>query len=68
MLKYYTIGGKQYQFEEGSQPAEAVELKKDKQSAESAAPEPAETLEKEKAPANKAAPKLANKNRKAGSK
>ena len=74
MLKYYIIRGKQYQYEEGSQPAGAVEFKKVKPSKKAVAqepaetPEPAETLEKAEMPANKAAPKPANKRRKAGSK
>jgi hypothetical protein len=28
MMKYYIIGGKQYQYEEGTQPKDAVEVKK----------------------------------------
>ena len=54
MLKQYIINGKQYQYEEGEQPAGAVELKK--------AVEPSEKAAK---PANKAAKPAANKTRKA---
>ena len=68
MLKYYIIKGKQYQYEEGSQPAGAVEFKKVKPSEKAVTTKPAETLEKAETPANKAAPKPANKRRKAGSK
>lgn len=49
MLKYYMIGGKCYQYEEGEQPAGAVELKK-------AATKAAE-------PEKKVAPAPANKSR-----
>lgn len=52
MLKQYIINGKQYQYEEGEQPAGAVELK---------AVKPSDKAEK---PANKAV-KPANKARKA---
>lgn len=47
MLKQYLIGGKQYQYEEGEQPAGAVEMKQGKPSEK-----PAETKAK-KPPANK---------------
>ena len=53
MLKQYIVNGYQYQYEEGKQPAGAVELNK--------AVEPSEKAEK---PANKAV-KPANKARKA---
>ena len=43
MLKYYIIKGKQYQYEEGGQPAGAVEFKKVKPSEEAVTTKPAET-------------------------
>lgn len=55
MLKIYRYNGRTYQFEEGKQPAEAVEVK---------AKEPPE---KENQPENKAV-KPSNKSRKAGTK
>lgn len=55
MLKVYVINGKQFQFEEGSQPSGAIELVAGKPS------------EKAEEPANKAA-KPANKARKAATK
>jgi hypothetical protein len=55
MLKYYMVNGHEYQYEEGEQPAGAVELMKEK------------PKQKAEEPENKAA-KPANKARKAGSK
>lgn len=55
MLKNYIINGKQFQYEEGEQPAGAVELKT------------VEPSEKAAAPVNKAE-KPANKSRKAANK
>lgn len=50
MLKQYIINGKGYQFEEGEQPAGAVELKK----AEKVPAKAEEPANKAAAPANKA--------------
>lgn len=63
MLKIYEINGRKFQFEEGKQPAGAVELKKKVAPPVKVAEEPAEKpAEKAKAPANKAR-KPANKSR-----
>lgn len=59
MLKYYVVNGKQYQYEEGEQPAGAGEL---------IPLEKVKPSEKAETPANKAAAKPVNKARKAGSK
>jgi hypothetical protein len=68
MLKIYVINGKQYQFEEGTQPSGAEELKKVKPSEKVAEPVKAEEPEaKAETPANKSR-KPSNKAGKAGGK
>lgn len=76
MLKNYIVNGLQFQFEEGDQPAGAVEVEKLKQPQKAEEPETkegnqpteGEEPEKEEGPETKEAPKPANKARKAETK